>query len=80
MQVQVLSRRFFFLDKKMDFKDIPQFTRDGNYRVNFLISSNAEKKREFDLEAVKAGASIERYDMNGHVNERIETNKVQQRP
>lgn len=64
----------------MDFKDIPQFTRDGNYRVNFLISSNAEKKREFDLEAVKAGASIERYDMNGHVNERIETNKVQQRP
>lgn len=50
------------------------------FSIGFLIFSNAEKKREFDLEAVKAGASIERYDMNGHVNERIETNKVQQSP
>lgn len=50
------------------------------FSIGCLMWSNSEQKRDFDLEAIKAGANIERYDMNGHVSERIEVNKFKEKP
>jgi len=50
------------------------------FAIGFLIYLNSEKQRQFDLEAIKAGAVIKRYDMNGRINEEIDSAKIKETP